>query len=93
MSSRVRTMRFCWRCWPTCQSDTWRKVGFGELINCYSTGHRFFLEQQLPVQLENVLQVAAEYAPPTGYMAYQARPISQITHGRLRAIQPKILVQ
>ncbi|MCP8773620.1 hypothetical protein NDJ66_24270 [Escherichia coli] len=38
-----------------------------------------FLEQQLPVQLENVLQVAAEYAPLTNWlhMAYQVIPISQ----------------
>ncbi|MFP1986414.1 hypothetical protein ACLEB1_02650 [Escherichia coli] len=37
-----------------------------------------FLEQQLLVQLENVLQVAAEYAPHERlHMAYQVIPISQ----------------
>ncbi|HEA2422648.1 TPA: hypothetical protein RVG64_003243 [Escherichia coli] len=50
-----------------------------------------FLEQQLPVQLENVLQVAAEYAPHElvtyGLPGHSHQPI---THGRLRAIQPKI---
>ncbi|MCQ3205539.1 hypothetical protein I5955_21675 [Salmonella enterica subsp. enterica serovar Indiana] len=54
-----------------------------------------FLEQQLLVQLENVLQVAAEvaaeYAPHElvtyGLPGHSHQPI---THGRLRAIQPKI---
>ncbi|EGM7770712.1 hypothetical protein IIO50_005163 [Escherichia coli] len=50
-----------------------------------------FLEQQLPVQLENVLQVAAEYARHElvtyGLPGHSHQPI---THGRLRAIQPKI---
>lgn len=49
------------------------------------------LEQQLPVQLENVLQVAAEYAPHElvtyGLPGHSHQPI---THGRLRAIQPNI---
>ncbi|OSL95941.1 shufflon protein B', partial [Escherichia coli R424] len=42
-------------------------------------------------QLENVLQVAAEYAPHElvtyGLPGHSHQPI---THGRLRAIQPKI---
>ncbi|CSV16535.1 Bacterial shufflon protein%2C N-terminal constant region [Shigella sonnei] len=43
------------------------------------------------LQLENVLQVAAEYAPHElvtyGLPGHSHQPI---THGRLRAIQPKI---
>ncbi|ECC0671418.1 shufflon protein B [Salmonella enterica subsp. enterica] len=33
----------CWRCWPTCQSGTWRKVGSGELqiATAQATGWRF----------------------------------------------------
>ncbi len=55
------------------------KVGSGELqiATAQATGWRF-PEQQLPVQLENVLQVAAEYALTNWlHMAYQVIPISQ----------------
>ncbi len=73
-----------------CQSGTWIK-GSGELHNCTAQATGCFLEQQLPVQLENVLQVAAEYAPHElvtyGLPGHSHQPI---THGRLRAIQPKI---
>nr|WLW35126.1 IncI1 plasmid conjugative transfer pilus-tip adhesin protein PilVA [Escherichia coli] len=48
--------------------------------------HWRFPEQQLLVQLENVLQVAAEYAPHElvtyGLPGHSHQPI---THGRLRA--------
>ncbi|MET6929772.1 hypothetical protein ABNU49_24635 [Citrobacter koseri] len=75
-----------------CQSGTWRKVGSGELqiATAQATGWRF-LGQQLLVQLENVLQVAAEYAPHElvtyGLPGHSHQPI---THGQMRAIQTKI---
>ncbi|WP_284654826.1 hypothetical protein [Escherichia coli] len=65
-----------------CQSGTWRKVGSGELQykNHLQVGlGRFKLEQQLPVQLENVLQVA-EVVPidmpdSNGEMTWQANTL------------------
>ncbi|SUL27916.1 Uncharacterised protein [Shigella sonnei] len=53
-----------------------------------------FLEQQLPVQLENVLQVAAEYAPHElvtyGLPGHSHQPI---THGRLEVVNKKLATE
>ncbi|MFS0979010.1 shufflon protein B, partial [Salmonella enterica] len=59
-----------------CQSGTWRKVGSGELqIATAQAQVGAFLEQQLLVQLENVLQVARNmHLTNWLHMAYQVIP-------------------
>ncbi|TNK49175.1 hypothetical protein CI641_023750 [Escherichia coli] len=87
----------CWRCWPTCQSGTWKSSSASIWTNIktftlYPKNTQVLGRFKLCINTYRIdgREMAETEVVPIDMPDSNGHSHQPITHGRLRAIQPKI---